>query len=200
MLTSLSADLRYLTVAFWQSRAGPVRGPDSGGKLSQLVGSVLARSVSCLFLCGTSVCVRYQCNHNQSKLSTKRRVPNTYQITAYRQIPAFVAGIVFNNLFVFSGAREFKSPSGHHRSHLLSITYGWCCSCILREQLCCGAPCRPKCADSKTVVYSDEKLMQQHGFRTVPISADRSQLRLTTRRSWKSRCSRSAQRLRLRTR
>ena len=57
---------------------------------------------------GNVLGVRYKCNRNQSKLRTKGRVPNTYQITAYRQFPAFVARIVFNNLFVFSGVRQFK--------------------------------------------------------------------------------------------
>ena len=70
---------------------------------------------------GNKLGVRYICNRNQSKLRTKGRVLNTYQITAYRQFRAFVAGIVFNNLFVFSGMREFESPSGHHIITSISI-------------------------------------------------------------------------------
>jgi hypothetical protein len=71
----------------------------------------------CARLCGINA------NHNQNKLRTKGRVPNTYQITAYRQFPAFVACIFFNNFFVFSKVSEFKSPSGYHISYLLSIIY-----------------------------------------------------------------------------
>ena len=33
---------------------------------------------------GNVLSVRYKCNRNQNKLRTKGRVPNTYQITAYR--------------------------------------------------------------------------------------------------------------------
>ena len=55
--------------------------------------------------------VRFKCNRNLSKLRTKARVPNTYQITAYRQFSAFVARIVFNNVFVFSMVSGFKSLS-----------------------------------------------------------------------------------------
>jgi hypothetical protein len=67
--------------------------------------------------------VRYKCNRTQSKLRTKVRVSNTYQITAYRQFSAFVARIVFNNFFVISGVQEFKSPSGHQIDYFISIIY-----------------------------------------------------------------------------